>query len=110
MKDRGFRNGRGNTMAHRALIVEFQCKTDRVNDFVNRATDHAATVRREPGCLRCDVLRPEEGGTTVYLYELFQDGLALETHFGMPYMPKFVADFELMIESRTRTQCEVVNS
>ena len=97
-------------MSHRALIVEFRCKPERVDDFIARATRHAATVREEPGCLRCDVLRPEEGGATVYLYELFRDAEALRTHAGMPYMPGFGEDVKPMIKGRTRTQCVVLNS
>lgn len=97
-------------MSHRALVVEVRCKPERVDDFVERATRHAALVREEPGCLRCDVLRPEDGGSTIYLYELFRDEDALAEHARMPYMPGFVEDMTAMAEGRTRTQCVVANS
>lgn len=96
-------------MSARALIVAFHCKPGLVSDFIDRANRHAARVQQEPGCIRCDVLKPEAGGTVIYLYELFANEAALSAHSEMPYMPDFVSDAQRMIESRVRTECELVN-
>lgn len=94
-------------MTERALLVAFHCLPGRKADFIQRAMRHAETVRREPGCMRCDVLEPNDDGNVIYLYELFADEAELAAHAAMPYMPQFVADAKAMTEFRTRTECSL---
>ena len=35
--------------------------------------DRASALRDEPGCRHFDILRPEEGGDVVHLYEVYDD-------------------------------------
>ena len=96
-------------MSHRAIVFKAVCKPECRADFISRAQRHAAIVRSETGCLRCDVLVPEEGGNTIYLYELFEDAAALKVHSEMPYMSEWRADIDSMVESREPTFVIVTN-
>ncbi len=80
--------------------VQAECKPDRREEFIRRAQRHAGIVRSEPGCIRCDVLVPEKGGNTVYLYELFEDEAAIKAHSAMPYMLGWREDITPMLEGR----------
>lgn len=96
-------------MSHRAIVFKAVCKPEFREDFIRRAQRHAGIVRSEPGCLRCDVLVPEDGGNTIFLYELFEDEAALKAHSEMPYMPEWRSDITPMVESREPTFVIVTN-
>ena len=97
-------------MSRKALIVEFHCKPDRVDDFIAFATTHAQRVRdNEPGCTYFDVSVDADDPTTVFLYEVYADDAALETHTKQPYMPGFVEGFQPMVKDRSRRMVSVAN-
>lgn len=96
-------------MIPRAIIFRVECRPDRRDDYIARAQRHAAMVRDEAGCIRCDVVIPEEGGNVIYLYELFEDDAALKAHAEMPYMPGWREDIAPMVVSREPTFCHVRN-
>lgn len=95
-------------MSRKALIVEFHCKPDHVDEFVNYAKHHAQRVRdNEPGCTYFDVSISAEDPTTVFLYEVYKDDEALKHHTQQPYMPGFVEGFQPMVKDRVRTLVNV---
>lgn len=96
-------------MSHRAIVFKAECKPECREDFIRRAQRHAGIVRSEPGCIRCDVLVPEQGGNTIYLYELFEDEAAIKAHSAMPYMPGWREDIAPMVVSREPTFVIVTN-
>ena len=50
----------------------------------------ADSVRLEPGCLRFDVLAPDDGpGRTCVLYEVYTDRAAFDRHLAMPHYLEF---------------------
>lgn len=97
-------------MSHRAIVFKAVCKPERRDEFISRAQRHAGIVRSEPGCIRCDVLVPDEAhSNTIFLYELFEDEAALKVHSEMPYMPEWREDITPMVESREPTFVIVTN-
>ncbi len=93
-----------------ALFVELEIAPGRKGDFLARAREHRINVlNNEPGCQRFDLLSPEDGGDTVFLYEIYADKDALETHFNTPYMKEYLDDTGPMIADRKRTLCNLVN-
>ncbi|MBL6946576.1 MAG: antibiotic biosynthesis monooxygenase [Rhodospirillales bacterium] len=96
-------------MSHRAILFRAECKPECREDFIARAQRHAGIVRSEPGCIRCDVLVPEETGNVIFLYELFEDEAALKTHSEMPYMPGWREDITPMVVTREPTFTIVTN-
>jgi quinol monooxygenase YgiN len=92
------------------LLVELQINPGQKDTFLDRAREHRGNVlRQEPGCQRFDLVVPDEGGDTVYLYEVYADDEALQTHFNTPYMKQYMADTAPMIARRTRNQCTLAN-
>ncbi|WP_370303169.1 putative quinol monooxygenase [Pseudooceanicola sp.] len=96
-------------MSGKAIVVKFSCTAELIEDFITTAKNHAAKVRTEEGCLRCDVLRPDDEPNSVYLYELFKSPEALKEHAEMPYMKDFGAAIQQMVESRHRVDVTLQN-
>ncbi len=93
-----------------ALLVELEIAPGQKEDFLARAREHRINVlNNEPGCQRFDLLSPQEDGDAVFLYEVYADKDALETHFNTPYMKEYLDDTGPMIANRKRTLCTLVN-
>ena len=68
-------------MSKIALVVEFQIKPDRREDFLRLMREHAAgTLQDEAGCLQFDILLPQENGHRIFLYEVYRDDAAIQEH------------------------------
>jgi quinol monooxygenase YgiN len=64
-----------------ALIVEFRIRPEFVTAF-EAAIDENARLSREtePGCRRFDVCRDPADPALFFLYELYDDGAAIDAH------------------------------
>ena len=92
------------------LLVELKLNPGKREDFLARVLRHRDTVlAEEPGCLRFDVVLPEDGGDTVFLYEVYTDEAAFEHHGGTPYMAAYRDDTGPMIADRKRTRCRLAH-
>ncbi len=97
-------------MSKVALVVELGMVPGRRDAFLDRARRHAATcLQEEPGCLRFDLLVPEDDGDRVFLYEVYADQAAVETHLATPRMARYLEDTKDMIATRKRTLCRLAN-
>ncbi len=93
-----------------ALFVELEIAPGRKDDFLARAREHRINVlNNEPGCQRFDLLSPQEGGATVFLYEVYADQDALETHFNTRYMKEYLEDTGPIITNPNPTLCTLFN-
>lgn len=93
-----------------ALVVELELKPGTRDAFLARARTHRETVlANEAGCERFDLLTPEEDGNTVFLYEVYADQAALDTHFETPYMKQYLEDTGPMVANRVRRLCTLAN-
>ncbi len=97
-------------MSTLVLVVELTTTPGQRDAFLARARAHRTNVlSNEPGCERFDLLTPKEGDDTVFLYEVYADQGALDTHFETPYMKEYLADTGPMIANRKRTLCTLAN-
>ncbi len=88
------------------LVVELEIAQGQKERFLARALAHRENVlKNEPGCQRFDILVPQEGGDIVFLYEIYADQKAVETHIATPYMKEYLSDTGPMIANRKRTTC-----
>lgn len=93
-----------------ALVVELQVNPGGKEAFLARARQHReAVLSNEPGCRCFDLLTPQDGGDTVYLYEVYADQEALDAHFETLYMKQYLEDTAPMLASRKRTLCTLAN-
>lgn len=93
-----------------ALVVELEINSGRKEAFLARALEHRENVQRnEPGCLRFDIVTSDEADNKVFLYEVYADEAALETHFNTPYMKEYLGDTGPMIAQRKRNRCTLAH-
>lgn len=96
-------------MSKIALVVDLKIAAGRMDDFLARVRRHAAAcLAEEEGCLHFDILVPVEGVDQVFLYEVYADQAAVDTHLATPRMAQYLEETGEMIAARTRTACQVV--
>ena len=69
-----------------AVTVRFQIKPGQMEAFLSHMRVNAASsVRDEPGCRQFDICTDPAQPDTVFLYEIYDDEAAFETHQTMPH-------------------------
>lgn len=97
-------------MSKVALVVDLKLAPGRLDDFVARASRHGETcLAEEAGCLRFDILVPRDGGDQVFLYEVYGDQAAVDSHLSTAHMARYLEDTKDMIAERKRHLCQLVN-
>ena len=92
------------------LIVELKTAPGQRERYLARAREHRRNViANEPGCQCFDIVVPDDGGDKVYLYEVYADEAAFETHVNTDYMQAYRADTGPMIAERTLNRCSLAN-
>ncbi len=90
------------------LLVTLTCAPGKRSDFLARVRQHAAAcLAEEPGCLRFDVLVPDDEDT-VFLYEVYTDNAAIDSHLGTDRMARYMRDVEPLLTDRLRRKCIVM--
>jgi autoinducer 2-degrading protein len=62
------------------VCVRLEVAPDRVDPFVDLVRFNAANSRKEPGCLRFDVLRSTENPLLFRLHEVYRDEEGFQAH------------------------------
>ena len=89
-----------------ALIVEVEIAPGKRNTFVERSVEHRETVtRNELGCLRFDVLASEDDADKVFMYAVYANRSALETHFSTSYTQKYLESTKPLIARQKSSLC-----
>ncbi|MEK9671778.1 MAG: putative quinol monooxygenase [Rhodospirillaceae bacterium] len=74
------------------VTVTFVIKPEHIDDFAPAMIENAcASLDLEPGCRHFDVCRDPNDPATTFLYELYDDLEAFQTHKGMPHFKDFDA-------------------
>ena len=93
-----------------ALVVELETVAGQRDAFLSRVLEHRDNVlANEPGCLRFDVTASVEEEDKVFLYEVYSDDAALETHVNTDYMKRYLDDTAPMLARRQRHRCLVMH-
>lgn len=88
------------------ILVEFRLKPGTRERFLAAVEpDAKASVGREPGCRRFDVLVPEGEADVVWLYEIYDDAAAFDAHMETPHLKEFQTAIEPIVESATIRRC-----
>jgi quinol monooxygenase YgiN len=68
------------------LVVTVDIKPGLKDRFIEAMLDDArGSVRKEPGCVRFDVVQDEERPDRIYLYEVYTDRAAFDAHTQTPH-------------------------
>ena len=62
------------------VIVQAEIEPDRMAEFIEMIKNNAEKSRKEPGCLRFDVLRCQEEPNKFFFYELYKNPSAINYH------------------------------
>ena len=83
------------------VTVDFHIKTARIESFLPLILENARISReRETGCRQFDVCISEDDPEHVFLYEIYDDRTAFESHLASAHYRAFGAATEEMIASR----------
>lgn len=75
------------------IVVQAEIHPDRMGEFMQMIENNAVNSRKEPGCIRFDVLRSDDSETTFFFYEVYKSTDAVEFHKTQDHYQKW-ADFK----------------
>jgi quinol monooxygenase YgiN len=68
-----------------AVIVQAEIQPDRLGEFLQLIETNAVETRKEPKCLRFDVVQSQEAKNKFFFYELYQSVDAIDYHKAQPH-------------------------
>ena len=68
-----------------AVVVQADIDPDRMHEFLSLIQTNAVETRKEPGCLRFDVLRSQDNPAQFFFYELYKNEAAIDHHKQQPH-------------------------
>ena len=78
------------------IIVRIEPKPDKVEAFLELATYDARNSRKEPGCLRFDVLRHNDNPPRFAFYEVYKDEDAVKAHQQTEHYARWIREIEAL--------------
>lgn len=92
-----------------AVTVHFRIKPDHTQDFRTAVLRQATnSLTNEPQCRQFDVCFDSEHPQDVFLYEVYDDPAAFESHRQMPYFAEFGATVADWVDSKELRTWSVV--
>ena len=92
------------------FIVEVKTELGQRNSYVAQAQTHRINVlANEPGCDRYDIFVPDDDENTVFLYEVYADMNAVETHLSTTYMKTYGEATASLVKDRNITRYSLAN-
>lgn len=74
------------------IIASMQIKEGHKAEFIPALLEDAkASVSKEPGCLRFDVIQDAGDANRVWLYEVYRNEAAFQAHLKTPHLNKLLA-------------------
>ncbi|MEL7253232.1 MAG: putative quinol monooxygenase [Pseudomonadota bacterium] len=94
-----------------AVTVTFDIHEDQMGAFLPLMQQNAQTsLADEPGCLRFDVCTDPARPAEVFLYEIYEDAAAFDTHLASPHFKAFDAQTRAMITAKVvKTYAQVTS-
>ena len=96
-----------------AIVVEFEIDAAAKAQLMSIIRAHARrTKEQEPGCIRFDILEPQEDGgkksaDRLMLFELYRDKEAFDAHRASPNLPRFFSETKQFVKNRRATFADV---
>ena len=92
------------------IVVQIEPKPDKVEAFLELALFDAQNSRKEPGCLRFDVLKALDNPPRFAYYEVYKDEAAVQAHRQTPHYARWMQEIEaLQAKPRTATKYSTVD-
>ena len=82
------------------ILSPVQIKRDHREEFIKAIVEDARdSVKKEPGCLRFDVIQDVSHMDRIWLYEVYKDEASFQAHLQTPHLKKLMG-----IMSKARDQ------
>ena len=78
------------------IVVQIEPKPDKVEAFLELALFDAQNSRKEPGCLRFDVLKHLDNPPRFAFYEVYKDEAAVQAHRQTPHYARWIKEIEAL--------------
>ena len=78
------------------VCVRLEIRPDKLDAFRELVLDDAVNTRKEPGCLRFDVLRSHDNPALFRLHEVYRDEAAFKAHQQTPHFARWRAGIEAL--------------
>ena len=92
------------------FIVEVKTELGQRDSYVAQAQTHRINVlANEPECDRYDIFVPDDDENTVFLYEVYADMNAVETHLCTIYMKTYGEATASLVKDRNITRYSLAN-
>ena len=89
-------------MSAYVIMVDFRLQPGKMAAFRRLIDENArASVQREPGCRRFDVLTPKDQPDRIMLYEIYDNRAAFEAHLKTPHFASFNAESAALVSGKT---------
>ena len=88
------------------ITVEFELHSkEMMYDFLQHINKNAAdSLRLESGCLRFDVLIPQDSSKTIFLYEIYKNKKAFQLHLNTKHFKIFDSSVKNLVAFKTLRQ------
>ena len=92
------------------IIVDFRLKAGAHPDFRRLVDANAsASITREDGCRRFDVVEPRGEADRVLLYEIYDDEAAFDAHCRSAHYAHFNSASEPLVREKSVMRCDLVH-
>ena len=86
------------------VMVDFRLKPGTIEGFRRLVTENARiSLAHEPGCRRFDVVLPRDEPDRVFLYEIYDDEAAFESHKAARHFLQFNEATDALVAAKTLT-------
>lgn len=97
-------------MSKIAIIGEMTAHPGKFDEYLARMIANAQASRSEPGCVRFDVSVPKRGENKLFIYEIWADREALDTHANSARLKAHGEATKDLQAERKLTICELRDS
>ena len=97
-------------MSKIAIIGQMTAKAGQFDTYLGHMTEHARASRKEPGCVRFDVVVPKKLENTLMIYEIWADRAALDTHAGSDRIKAYREATQDLVADSKLTFCDLHDS
>lgn len=87
------------------LIVDFEVKPGTADEVIRYVSENAkSSVEKEPGCYQFDVLRVPDNPNRLFLYEVYENEAAFESHSKTAHIEAFLTKARPLFVKTTMTK------
>ncbi len=93
------------------LVVRLEVQQQHLQAFIGEITSNAGNTRKEPGCIRFDVLQDQKSPCKFMLYEMYHDSAAITAHQQTPHFARWrEVAVPMLLGDRTRDMYDCISN